>query len=133
MSNHGLPGANVERATFVLNAQSPFQYDRELVELGSLPRLDPSSGTAHVSDARGGRLRVHASNVFVDQLGFVASGFDSGRLRDECRHVFVSDTGSVLPGTRHPDYINPRINRQAESTSPRVIGLSTAEGIAGRH
>src|SRR5690606_19495004 len=53
---------------------------------GTLAGLLPAAGAAHVGDARGGCLAVDAADVLVDELGFVAGGFDAGGVGDQGRH-----------------------------------------------
>ena len=81
-----LPGGNLERSVLVFDAESALENHAELVERRSLARLQPSGGAMHVGDAGGSGLRVDAPDVFVDELGFVAGGWDAGRLRDQGWH-----------------------------------------------
>ena len=46
----------------------------------ALPGLDPARRRAHVCDAERGVAAVDAADVFVDELGLVAGGGDSGGL-----------------------------------------------------
>ena len=86
VGDDGLSGGHLKRTIFMLDAEGAFQHDGELVEGGSLARLEPSGGAAHVGKARRGGLGVDASDVFVDQFGFVAGGLDARGLRNVCRH-----------------------------------------------
>jgi len=88
VSDDGLSSLHVQGTAFVLDPKGSFQNNCELVELGGLSGFKPSVGTAHVSYAGGRRLRVDASDVFIDQFGFVASGLDAGRLGNQSRHGF---------------------------------------------
>ncbi len=88
MSDDCLSGMDVERPALVLDSQRSLQNDGELVELGSLPGLKPSLRAAHVGDAGSRCLGVYASDVFVDDLGFVSGGLNARGLRDESRHWF---------------------------------------------
>src|SRR5947209_8654640 len=53
-----LTGADVDLSAVMTYAQHAFQYNRELIELRSLPRLLPTLGTAHVRDTGGFGLRI---------------------------------------------------------------------------
>jgi hypothetical protein len=88
VGDHRLSGGDVECASCVLHAQRAFENDRELIELGSLAGLDPSLRAAHVRDAGRRRFGIDASDVFINQLGFVACGWNTCWLRDKCRHRF---------------------------------------------
>ncbi len=82
VGDDGLSGGDVEGSIFVFHVQGAFQDDGELVEGGGLAGLAPSRGAAHVGDAGRGCAGVDASDVFVDELGFVAGGLDAGGVRD---------------------------------------------------
>jgi hypothetical protein len=82
VGDDGLPGGDVERAGFVLDTKDAFENDGELVEGWGLAGLQPSCRAAHVGNAGGGSLGVDASDVFVDELGFVAGGLDASGLCD---------------------------------------------------
>jgi hypothetical protein len=82
VSDDGLSGSDVEGSGFVLDVEGAFEDYGEFVEGRSLAGFEPSGGAAHVSDAAGGGLGVDTSDVFVDELGFVAGGLDAGGLRD---------------------------------------------------
>jgi len=86
VGDDGLSGGDVERTVLVFNVEGAFENDGEFVEGGSLAGLEPSGGAAHVGDAGGGGFGVDASDIFVDQLGFIAGGLDARGLRDECGH-----------------------------------------------
>jgi len=86
LGDDGLSGEDVERTILVFNVESAFKDNGELVEGRGLPRLEPSSGAAHVSDASGRGLGVDASYVFIDEFWFVAGGLDACRLRDQSGH-----------------------------------------------
>ena len=89
MGDNSLSGGDIEGTGFMFHAERAFQYDSELVECRSLPWLKPTPGTTHVGHAGGGRLRIDASDVFVDEFRFVAGGLDSRGLRDQSRHIFA--------------------------------------------
>ena len=86
VGDDGLSGGDIEGSIFVFNVQRAFEDDREFLEGGSLAGLEPSGGAAHVGDAGGGRAGVDASDVFVDELGFVAGGLNAGGVRDQGGH-----------------------------------------------
>src|SRR3954447_47912 len=96
MGDHSLTGSDVKRALLVLTAQHSLQHNRELVKGWRLAGLDPSTRTAHVGYAGRRRLRIHAPNVFVDELGLVACGLDTCGCRDESVHIQCPATH--LPG-----------------------------------
>ncbi len=100
--------AHVDRAAGVLDAQHARKHDRVLVELGRLARLDPTGGAFHAGDAQVRGLRVHAADEFLDHLGLVARGGDTGWRLDQCGHDFktalarrsvVASYGCTLPAT----------------------------------
>jgi hypothetical protein len=88
MSHDCLSGMNVERPALVLDSQRSLQNDGELIELGSLPGLEPSLGAVHVGDTGSGRFGIHSSDIFVDDFWFVSGRLNARRLRDESRHGF---------------------------------------------
>jgi len=91
VGDDGLSGGDVERTILMFDAKRAFENDGEFVEGGSLAGFEPSTGAAHVRDAGRCGLGVDASDVFVDELGFVAGGLDASGLRDQCGHGnFVS-------------------------------------------
>jgi hypothetical protein len=49
--HHGLTGANLQQAVFVLHLQRTFQNQGDFFEIGTLAGLDPPSGRAHMGDA----------------------------------------------------------------------------------
>jgi hypothetical protein len=53
VGDYGLSGGYVEGSVFVFYVQRAFQDDGEFVEGGSLARLEPSGGAAHVGYAGG--------------------------------------------------------------------------------
>lgn len=87
LSDHCLPGADIQRALLMRHAQRALEHNREFVKLWFLPRLDPSLGTAHVSDTEASFAAVHAANVFIDQLGFVTRGSNASRFCDQNGHM----------------------------------------------
>jgi hypothetical protein len=78
-----LSGANVERASGVLDAQAAVRHDSELVELRRLARLLPSARTTHVRDAHGGSAGVYAADVLVNEFWLGACGLDASGLRNK--------------------------------------------------
>ena len=70
-----LAGADVHHPAGVFHPQGAAQHHRELVELRRLSVLQPSPWAPHVSDTQPLVRGVHASNIFVDQFGFVPRGF----------------------------------------------------------
>ena len=86
MGDDRLSSMNVERSALMLHSQSSLQNEGELVELGSLPRFEPSLGAAHVGDTGSGRFGIHSSDIFVDDFWFISGGLNARGLRDESRH-----------------------------------------------
>jgi len=86
MSDDCLSGMNIERPSLVLYSERSLQNDGELVELGSLPGLEPSLGAAHVGDTGSGCPGIHPSDIFVDDFWFVSGSLNTRGLRDECGH-----------------------------------------------
>ena len=82
MGDDRLSGGDIKKPGLVFDAENAFENHSKLVEGGSLAGLEPSCGAAHVRDARRCGLGVDAPDVFVDKLGLVAGGLDTGRLRD---------------------------------------------------
>src|SRR5579864_433602 len=97
---------NVECPALVLDSQRSFQNDGELIELGSLPRLEPSLRAAHVGDTGSGGLGIHSSDVFVDDFWFVSGGLNARGLWDESGHWFRF---------RRPEVRERRISRLQQS------------------
>src|ERR1700757_2480235 len=86
MRDDCLSGMNVDGSALVLDSQRSLQNDGELVELGSLPGLEPSLGATHVGDTGRGCLGIHTSDIFVDDFWFVSCGLNARGLRDQSRH-----------------------------------------------
>src|SRR5580692_10517000 len=99
MSDDCLSGMNVECSPLVLDSQRSFQNDGELVELGSLPGLEPSLWAAHVGDTGRGCFGIHASDIFVDDFWFVSGALNARGLRDQSRHGL--DFGVRMFGARN--------------------------------
>jgi len=86
MGDNSLARFHLQRTRFVLDAQGALQHDRELVEDRSLAGLDPTRWATHMRDAGGSCFRVNTSDVFVDELWFVARSLNSSGLGNESRH-----------------------------------------------
>lgn len=86
MRDNGLPGGYIKFSGFMMHAQRSPQDDCVLVKFRSLSGFFPACGTTHVGNAHGGGGCVDASGIFVNDLRFVASGFDARGMRDESRH-----------------------------------------------
>ena len=90
MRDNRLPGTNIKRATPMFHPERSLENDGEFIEFGRLSRLDPSLRTAHVRYASRGSLRIHLSDVFVDDLWLIARSLDTSWLWDESWHGLVS-------------------------------------------
>src|SRR5689334_17033251 len=90
-SDHCLPGVHIQRAIPVRHAQRASEHNRELVELRSLTRFNPSARTAHVSHAQARLAAVHAADVLVDEFRFIACGCDSSWFGDKSWHTKIRD------------------------------------------
>jgi hypothetical protein len=66
IGDYGLSGGDVDGTIFVFDVQRAFEDDGELVEGGSLARLEPSGRAAHVGYAGGGSFGVDTADVFVE-------------------------------------------------------------------
>jgi hypothetical protein len=100
MSNDGLARTDVHNTTTVRDPQQSFQDDREFLEFRGLPGLRPTAWTAHAGDADLALSRIHATDVFIDQLRFIAGCFYSRWRRDQRWHLIGSSTfGPRLPGS----------------------------------
>jgi hypothetical protein len=91
VGDDGLSRGDVDRGGLpirlsVFDAKCAFQHNGELVKFGGLAGLGPSRRTAHVGDAGCGRVAVDASDVFVNELRFVAGGLNARCLGNECGH-----------------------------------------------
>src|SRR5689334_13102490 len=64
VGHDSLSGADIESAILMLNPEHTLQDDGEFVELRLLARLGPTFGAAHVGNADGCGVAVHASNIF---------------------------------------------------------------------
>jgi len=78
MGDHGLARRNIERSSLMADAKPPVENDGVLLKLRGLSRLLPACGAAHVRHTDAIFLRIHAANVFVDDLGQVACRLDAG-------------------------------------------------------
>jgi len=87
--DHSLPGADIEYSVAVLDSQRSFHDDGEFIKLRGLPGFNPTARAAHMRDRSSVSCRVDAPHVFVDELGLVSSGFNSGWRRNERRHDSV--------------------------------------------
>lgn len=67
----------------VADAKASAKNDGVLLKLRGLPWLLPSYWTAHVRYAGAILFRIHATNIFVDDLGQVACCLNTGWLFDE--------------------------------------------------
>src|SRR5438105_4776294 len=65
--DNSLTSPHVQDATAMLNPQHAAQYNCELVEIGLLSRLAPSRRAAHMGNADCGSVRVHMSDVFIQE------------------------------------------------------------------
>src|SRR3954447_9093554 len=99
MGDDGLSGVDVDHAGLRRYAQSAFQDDGVLLGIGSLAGLLPSGGAAHVGDAHRFSAGVHATDVFVDELGLIASGGYASGAVDESRQV-CSPIGKIAWSAR---------------------------------
>jgi len=90
MRDNRLPGTNLKRATPMFHPERSLENNGEFIEFGRLSRLDPSLRTAHVRYASRGSLRIHSSDVFVDDLWLIARSLDTSRLWDESWHGLAS-------------------------------------------
>ena len=91
-SDDRLTRADVENSISMLHPQRSFQYNGKLVELGLLARFSPASRASHVGDADRIRFGVDSADVFVNELGFGSSCFDSSWLFDQSWHqLFLGD------------------------------------------
>src|SRR5689334_18678162 len=75
--DNSLTRAYVQNAPAILYPQHAAQHDRELIEIGLLSRLAPSRRTTHMGDADCGSVRVHMSDVFVQE--FVSGNWNASR------------------------------------------------------
>ena len=86
MRNHGLTRHHVHLTILVPHSHHALEYQSKFVELRSLSRFLPSLRAAHVGYADARTVRVHSSNLFVDQLGFASRGGYASGLRYQGRH-----------------------------------------------
>ena len=96
MCDNGLSGAHVEFATAILHPECAPQYDCKLGEFRCLSRLLPSSRTAHMGDAGFGSSGIHPTDIFVNQLGFVAGGLHPGGRGDQLGTKSHPSEGFIL-------------------------------------
>jgi len=89
MRYNRLPSGYVYGPMEVLHAKRASKHDSEFVEFRRLPRLNPAGGSMHVSDTRQAGLRIHPSDVFLNEFGPVSGRFNANRLGNECRHPAV--------------------------------------------
>jgi hypothetical protein len=82
VSDYSLSGGDFERAGPVFYAKRALKDDSELVKGRSLAGFEPSRGAAHVGHACRCSLGVDASNVLIDELGFIAGGLYARGLRN---------------------------------------------------
>lgn len=85
----GLAGRNHHLAAFVLHLQGSPQHDGVFVEFRPLARLHPSARRAHMGDGKAGGTCIDPADVFINQLGFVTGGGDSGGLGNELGHRLI--------------------------------------------
>ncbi len=84
MGRDGLSGVDLNQSSFMLDAHDPFEYQRELRELGPLSRLAPSSRGCHVSHGGDGRAGVDLAHILANDL--VTGHGNQRRSRNESRH-----------------------------------------------
>jgi hypothetical protein len=85
MRNHRLPSVHIQPAVLMLDMQRSPQHNRELIELRRLSRLNPARRTSHVRHTYRVRLRIHAPDVFINELGLVPSSLNASGFRDQRR------------------------------------------------
>jgi len=85
--DHSLACVDLEHAVGGLYPQGAAKHYRVFIELRCLPRLLPTSGTSHVSDAHLLRVRIDSADKLVDQLRLVASRLNSCWSFNEPCHI----------------------------------------------
>jgi len=82
MGDHGLTCVHVDRAAAMLDPQGATQHHRKFFKFRGLAGLLPTSGAAHMGDDGCVGGGIDSSDIFIDQLGFVAGGLDPCGLGD---------------------------------------------------
>lgn len=88
--DHGLPGAHLHLASFVVDVEHSRQNYGDLMKLGPLSRLLPTGGRLHPCDTDIGMTGVYAARVFLDQFWFVTRAFNGRRFLDQLWHLISS-------------------------------------------
>ena len=92
--NHRLTFANIKGSAVGFDAEHATENDSVFIKVGSLARLDPTAGTAHVSHADAIGRGVYVTDVFIDQFGLGSHGLNAGRFGNEFGHR-VFEFGTV--------------------------------------
>jgi hypothetical protein len=82
MGDHSLACVYVNHAVALLDPQGAVQHHGKFFKFRGLAGFLPASGAAHMGDAGCAGGGIYSSDIFVNQLGFVASGLDPRRLGD---------------------------------------------------